>query len=171
MRARKVLILIGITVLVAPQLAMAVITFDQLDDDIFVISHRIKFYGSRGQAMKLVYEKVASLCVAAGYTHVKILDQESQAAQEDITANASIRARFFFEDGEERNDCKKKASEKYIEQAAVKLEAMGYQRPDPAVSTSAEATADDTGSCAVDQISAMVKAGLSDEQIKAACKE
>ncbi len=168
MRAMKVLILIGATVLVAPQLAMAVITFDQLGDDMFVVSHRIKVIGSRGKAMKMVYEKAASLCVAAGYTHLKIKNQDSEAAQQDDTANASVRVRFYFEDGEERLDCKRNASEKYIGQAAIKLEKKGYQPPDPA-SIVAEATAE-TGTCTVEQISAMAKAGLSAEQIKAACQ-
>ena len=65
--------------------------------------------------------------------------------------------RFYFEDGQERLDCRRKASEKYIEQAAIKLEKKGYQRPDPA-SIVAEARAE-TGSCTVEQISAMAKAG------------
>ena len=171
MRAMKVMIFVGIMVLVASQLAMAVITFTQLDDDLFIVSHQIKgLFGQRAKAMKLVYTKAASLCVAAGFTHLKIMDQESEAGGQHDSPNASIRVRCFFEDGEERIDCKKKASEKYIEQAAIKLKKEGYQRPDPAASTPAESTAE-IESCTVEQISAMVKAGLSTEQVKAACKQ
>ncbi len=116
--------------LVAPQAAWAVITFDQLDDDIFVVSHRIKVIGSRGKAMRMVYEKAASLCIAAGYSHFRILDQESEAIQEDDAANASVRVRFFFADGDERAECEAKASPEYIGQARDKLTRMGYRPPD-----------------------------------------
>jgi len=74
------------------------ITFTQLDDDVFVVSHRVKVIGLRGKAMKLVYTKTASLCVAAGFSHMKILEQESETGQADDSANASIRAQFYFED-------------------------------------------------------------------------
>ena len=113
MSTKSLLILIGFTALVAPQLALAVVTFDQLDDDVFVVSHRIKGIGSRGKAMKLVHEKAASLCVAAGYTHLKIDGESSQAAGQYDVANASLRVRFFFADGVERTDCEKKANTRF----------------------------------------------------------
>ena len=170
----KKLVVFFLALIFLPQAAPAVITFTQLDDDIFVISHRVKIIGSRGKAMRLVYEKSASLCVAAGFTHFKILDQESNASQRYDSANASIRVQFFFEDGEERIDCEKNASREYINQASAKLAKRGYEppeRPDPA--TPAPATAEDGAkpSCTVEQITAMVKAGFSDEQIKAACPD
>ena len=143
MKTMKVGILIGIALLAVPQLAMAVITFDQLDDDIFIVSHRVKakFWMSRGKALRMVYEKAASLCVASGYTHLEILQQESEALQEDDAANASIRVRFFLEDGEERIECGRNASDRYIEQAAVRLQKRRYRHPAPAASISAAATA------------------------------
>ncbi len=52
--------------------------------------------------MKLVYTKTASLCVAAGFSHMKILERESETGQVDDSANASIRAQFYFADGEDR---------------------------------------------------------------------
>lgn len=165
-----VLTLTVIALMVAPQLALAVITFDQLDDDTFIVSHKIKLYGSRGKAMKLVYEKAASLCVAAGYTYLAILDQESDAGGgQNDSANASARVRFHFEDGEGRIDCTVKASEKYISQAAVKLDKRGYKQPDLVASTTTE-TSTDTGSCTIEQIATMVQAGLAREQIEAACE-
>lgn len=138
MKATKIAILIGIAALIAPQLAGAVITFDRLDDDMFIVSHRVKvkFWTSRGQAQRLVYEKVASLCVAAGYTHFKILHQESEASQHyhfdddygQRAANASVRVQFFLEDAEERIECGRNASEKYVQQAAGKLARGGYRQ-------------------------------------------
>ena len=88
-------ITLALAVFLVSQTAFAVITFDQLADDIFVVSHRVKGIGSRGQAMRLVYDKTASLCVAAGFEYYAILDQESQATQENESANASIRVQFF----------------------------------------------------------------------------
>jgi hypothetical protein len=143
-RATRVLFVIGITVLAVPQLAMAVITFDQLDDDLFVVSHRVKvkFWMSRGQAVRKVYEKAASLCVAAGYTHFEILQQESEANQRDDDANASIRVRFSTEGGDERIECQRSASDRYVEQATGKLARRGYRPPPPAGGSSAATQAD-----------------------------
>ena len=95
--------------------------------------------------------------------------ESSRAAQQHDAANASVRVRFFFADGVERTDCEKNANAKYVDQAAAKLSKRGYQRPDPEASTSEEVTSQ-TGSCTVEQISTMAKAGLSAEQIKAACR-
>ncbi len=122
--------------------------------------------------MKLVYEKAASLCVAAGYSHLEILQQESEAAQHDDSANASVRARFSFEDGEGRIGCEKNASAEYVEQARAKLAKRGVQppeRPEPSVQDGAAEAEGDAWSCTVEQISTMVRAGFSDQQIKAAC--
>jgi hypothetical protein len=170
----RVLIVLLVAVLALPQSALAVITFDQLDDDIFVISHRVKIIGSRGKAQRLVYEKSASLCVAAGYVYFKILDQESNAAQQYESANASVRVQFFLEDGEGRIDCEKNATQEYVEQASAKLAKKGYKPPaQPEADEPQQAAEGEAGtkSCTVDQITAMVRAGLSDEQIKAACPD
>ena len=152
------------------QSAGAVITFTQLDDDIFVVSHRVKVIGSRGKAQKMVYQKAASLCMAAGYSYLAILHQESEAAQEDDSANASARVQFFHRDAEGRIACDKKADPKYVEQAREKLAKIGYQ-PMPETEEPPAAEEGASRSCTVEQISAMVKAGFSDEQIKAACPD
>lgn len=164
----RVVVLAIIAVLALPQLASAVITFNQLDEDVFVVSHRIKAIGSRGRAMKLVYEKTASLCIAAGFTHYKMLEQESNASQQYESANASVQVQFYFQDGEGRVDCERTASEEYIKQAREKLARRGYVKPKPPI-PAAEGEGSATGSCTIEQIAAMVRAGLSDEQVKAAC--
>ena len=170
MSTKSALVLIGFAALVAPRLALAVVTFDQLDDDVFVVSHMVKgLAGNRGKAMRLVHEKAASLCVAAGYTHLKIDGEASRGTGHRNNANASVRVRFFFADGVERTNCKKNADARYVAQAAAKLSKKGYQQPDPAASASEEVTSQ-VGSCTVEQISTMAKAGLSADQIKAACR-
>lgn len=164
-----------IVLLMFSQAAMAVITFTQLDDDIFVVSHRVKVIGLRGKAMKLVYTKTASLCMATGFSHMKILEQESETGQSDDAANASIRAQFFFEDGEERVECERNSDPQYIHQANQKLAKQGYQPPDrealPAKASEASAgeTSLDGASCSLEQVAAMARAGLTDEQIRGAC--
>lgn len=170
MKTLKVGIVLAVMTLIAPQLALAVVTFDQLSDDVFVVSHRVKLIGGRGQAMRIVYEKAASVCVATGYTHMAIIDQESQTWQHEEAANASIRVRFFLEGGEERIDCRTTASERFIEQARVKLVKKGYGPPVAPEDTSVEAI-EGYGTCSLDQVSVMERIGLSDRQIDAACSE
>ncbi len=174
---RNIFALLLVLVLL-PQAAVAVITFTQLDDDVFVVSHRVKVIGLRGKAMKLVYTKTASLCVAAGFSHMKILEQESETGQADDSANASIRAQFYFEDGDERVGCERNSDPEYIQQAGAKLVKMAYEPPKPEPERavgSAGAAAGETdlrdGSCTLEQVAAMARAGLTDEQIRAACLE
>ncbi len=163
---RRVLLLAAL-LLAMPQIAGAVVTFQQLDGNTFTVSHKVKWIGSRGQAMDLVYEKAASLCIAAGYTHMKIQDQESTSSGYYQSANATLTVKFFLETGEGRVDCDHKASDEYIQQAKKKLKKKGYEGP-IAVSDDGDET-EQENQCTVEQIAAMVKAGLSDEQIKAAC--
>ncbi len=163
------LVIVVVLALLLPQSASAVVSFTQLDDDVFVVSHRVKFIGSRGKAQKMVYQKAASLCVAAEYSYFKILHQESEADQLDDDANASARVQFFRADGEGRIGCEKNADERYLEQSMVKLAKIGYQPPPEGTDPPADRAA--ARSCTVEQISAMVKAGFSDEQIKAACPD
>lgn len=156
--------------LLAASSAHAVITFNQLDDDVFVVSHRVKGFGSRGKANRLVYEKAASLCLAAGFTHYKVLHQESNAVQEEESANATIRVQFYFQDGEDRLACEATADPEYVEEAREKLLATGYRWPEPPAPTAApRGGGTGLGSCTLEQIAAMARSGLSDDQIRAAC--
>lgn len=163
---KKVLVLMALLFAVAES-ASAVVTFQQLDGNTFTVSHKVKWIGSRGQAMDLVFEKAASLCLAAGYTHMKILDQETTSAGYYQNANATLTVKFFLETGEGRVDCHPKASDEYIEQAKKKLAKKGYTGPIEAADDGEESEGENQ--CTVEQIAAMVKAGLSEEQIKAAC--
>ena len=61
----------------------------------------------------MVYEKAASLCIAAGYTHLVVLSQESNAGGEYESANATVNVKFFQETGEGRIDCSVKATESH----------------------------------------------------------
>ncbi len=161
--------------LLASQAALATITFTQIDDDVFSVSHRVKLIGSRGKAMRMVYTKAASLCIAAGYTHYRVLQQESEAAQEDDTANASVQVKFFQEDADDRIGCERGSDPAYVDEASEKLRRRGYTPPpsasaEPAASpTSASAEGTSAGSCTLEQIAAMARAGLDDDKIRAAC--
>lgn len=155
-----------ILLLAVPQFALATITFHQLDGNTFTISHYVKWVGGRGQAMDLVYEKAASLCIAAGFTHLVIVEQESD---KHGVANATVTVQFFQEDGEGRVDCDVKASQEYITEAANKLDKQGYRGPTK-VDVPDEAQVTDN-TCTVEQITAMSRVGLTDNQIKAACSK
>lgn len=164
--------------LLASQAALATITFTQIDDDVFSVSHRVKLIGSRGKATRMVYTKAASLCIAAGYSHYKVLQQESEAAQEDDTANASVQVKFFQEDADDRIGCERGADPEYVAEARAKLHRQGYAPPPPPSATAAPAAAGpasptaagtSAGSCTLEQIAAMARAGLDDDKIRAAC--
>ncbi len=169
----RILICCLLLALIIPQAALAVVSFTQLDEDTFVVSHRIKGIGLRGKAIKLVYTKAASLCIAAGYSHMRIVNEESESGQSDDTANASMRVQFYFQDGEDRLDCDRQSDPEYILQAREKLAKRGYQWPEEPsqemLTTEAEGEGGDTGSCSIPQIAAMARTGLNDEQIIAAC--
>lgn len=162
--------------LAVPRAAPATITFTQLDDSVFSVSHRVKVLGSRAKATRMVFTKAASLCIAAGFSHYRVLHQESEAAQEDDAANATVRVRFFHRDADDRTGCERGADPLYVQEAREKLARLGYRAPpaDPgeAAAAAPAATADggsSAGSCSLEQIAAMARAGLSDEQIRAAC--
>ena len=174
MKGSKLFVVLCFLALAAPQVSHAIITFSQLAENIFVVSHRVKFIGSRGQAMRLVYTKAASLCVAAGFSHMEIVVQESDADQLDDSANASVRVKFYMASGEDRLDCEKNSNPEHTMEARNKLAKMGYQPPDPqekaaTAPTGAVSPGTSTGTCTIEQIVAMVEAGLGIEQIKAAC--
>jgi hypothetical protein len=175
-RKRQALAVLCVLALSAPDAGRAVITFSQLADDVFVVSHRVKLIGSRGQAMRLAYTKAASLCIAAGYSHFEILQQESQAGSEYEIANASIRVKLSSSGGGERLECAKSAEAQYIEEASNKLQRIGYQPPAVETAEAVPAAAEGSGApppgmCTVEQIVSMVTAGFDVEQIKAACPE
>lgn len=149
--------------------ASATMTFQQLDENTFSISHKVKWIGGRGQAMELVYEKAASLCIAAGYTHLELFGQESNASGYYQSANATLTVRFFQDAGEGRIACDVKASDEYVKQAKAKLKNRGYEGPTVADESAESQKAENH--CTVKQISAMVKAGMTESQIEAACGE
>ena len=172
MRMRLVFVSTLVSTLLLAPAAHAVITFTQLDEDSFTVSHMVKAIGGRGQAMKKVYEKAASLCVAAGFTHMKVLDQESYAGSDTQNANATVRVNFYFEKADERTSCAATASDDYVRQAREKLAKMGYEPPSKPSADDVEPADDDAElTCTVEQITTMIEIGLTTEQIKAACAE
>ena len=162
--------------LLLPQAAGAIITFTQLDDDVFSVSHRVKLIGSRAKATRIVYTKAASLCIAAGFSHYRVLSEQSEAAQEDDSANATLRVKYFHGDADDRTGCQRGSDPAYVDEARQELARIGYRPPPPDAGGGAEAEpaaeADCTpaGSCSLEQIAAMARAGLTDEQIRGACE-
>ena len=156
----------------------AVLTFTQLDENTFTVSHRVKGVGSRGKATKLVYTKAASLCLAAGYSHYLVLGQESQAHQQYQAANATLTVKFFQTDGEGRTECEGAADSEYVADAEAKLREQGYRPPEQSPPSDGPSSSEGTGAeapcpagCTLEQIAAMARAGLSDGSIRAACQE
>ena len=174
----RALLPLMLVLLIVPGAAFATISFTQIDGEVFSVSHRVKVIGSRGKATKMVYTKAASLCVAAGFSHMRILEQESEASQKDDQANASLRVKYYFEDADERLECEGLSDPQYVQEATNKLRKRGYEPPEPpddVAKATAAATApqgeSNTGSCTIEQVAAMARAGLSDDRIRAACLE
>lgn len=155
----------AILILIVPQVTLATITFHQLDESTFTISHKVKWIGGRATAMNNVYEKSSSLCIAAGYSHLVLVEQESSMMWGG--ANATVTVQFFLEDGEGRVSCEANASEEYIVQAKKKLDKRGYKGVPPARTLDKSESSENH--CTIEQITAMTKAGMTDNQIKAAC--
>lgn len=167
---RKIAILV-IVVIGVPLVASAVLTFQQLDGNTFTVSHKVKAFGGRGRAMKLVHEKATSLCIAAGYSHMKIIDQESHAGGGFQGPNATVTMKFFHNGAEDRVECDGNATDEYIKQAKKKLAKRGYEGPIESVEPEdPNSTFIKDSHCTVEQITAMINAGLAVEQIKAACE-
>ena len=121
--------------------------------------------------MKLVHEKATSLCIAAGYSHMKIMDQESHAGGGFQDPNATVTLKFFHNGAEDRVECEGNASAEYIKQAKKKLTKRGYEGPIGFVEPEdPNSTMIKDSHCSVEQITAMANAGLTVEQIKAACE-
>ncbi|MEZ5333663.1 MAG: hypothetical protein R2991_16885 [Thermoanaerobaculia bacterium] len=154
--------------------ASAVLHFDRLEEDLFAVRHKVLFMGSEEKAVKLVHEKAASICVAAGYTHYAVLELESTPLEDDESATAEATVRFFHEAGDERTACEEEADPEYVAEARRELGMPAAEAaPVPAVDGAPAAAAEPevrAGSCTVAQIAAMVRAGFSDEQIEAACR-
>lgn len=173
MKSRATASTILLSLLLTPAASHAIITFTQLGDDTFVVSHRIKAFGSRAKAMRMVHTKAASLCIAAGYSHMEVLDTESQAANEWEDANASITVQLHADAGDGRLDCDTNADPEYIRQASEQLARKGYVPPDAADESGAEEGetqgAGEGQACSIEQIVDMVETGLTVDQIEAAC--
>jgi hypothetical protein len=165
----RALALLCVATLFAAQAAEAVISFTQLEENVFVVKHRVKVIGLRSKAIRLVHQKSASVCMAAGYTHMEILEQESDSGESDDSVNASMKVAFYLEDGDERVGCEQDSTSDYIKQARTKLTKIGYRPPGRAEPVASGEGDPETGSCTIEQIAAMARAGLTDEQIKAAC--
>ena len=174
-RAASSLLLALILLLSAP--AHAVVTFKQIDQNTFSVSHKIKGFGSRGKATDLVFTKAASLCVAAGFSHYRVMSQESQSAAPLQPANATLTIKLFFEDSEDRTACEPSADPEYVREIEGLLSKLGYEQPspqtqDPDKSSEPEVAATtNIQGCSLEQIAAMARAGLTDERIRAACSE
>jgi len=162
------LFVVAVLLAVSP-VVLAALTFEQLGDDVFSVSHAVKGFGGRGVAMDVVYEKTASLCIAAGYTHLKVMDQQSTAGSDYEEPNATVQVQFLQRGGEGLIKCDLKATQKYIDEAKKKLGKRGYKGP--VAPTEAAEAPSGRGACTIAQIMTMTKSGLSEEQIKAACPD
>lgn len=130
---RKTFVLCALLGFVATA-AWADVKFTQLSDDQFIVHHRkLTTLGAEAKATRTAYKEAASLCIAAGFTHMEIKDQNIGERMHGSTfgggrgASADLRIRLFTDPDEETVDekdllaCEPLADPKKVEIAKRKL--------------------------------------------------
>ena len=91
-----------------PTPAHADVKFTKLSDTQYVVHHRKNSYlGAEAKAMKTAYKEAASICVAAGYTHLEIKEQNVGERHYGgfwgggRGASADVRIKLYMEPDEE----------------------------------------------------------------------
>lgn len=131
---RRNLLAIVIALSLPATAILADVKFTQLSDDQFIVHHRKHTtLGAEAKAMKTAVAEAASICVAAGFTHMELKDQN--VGERDHTgfwgggrgASADLRVKFFTEPDEDKIDekdlfeCKPLADDKKVAVAKRKL--------------------------------------------------
>lgn len=101
----------------------ATLRFQRSAEDRFVVSHNVKL-GGANKAVKMVYKKAASLCVAAGFSYFEVLGQEVGRPSQYQFAGGTLQVRFKHEQTEEGLDCQENSEPRYVELAKKKLKKM-----------------------------------------------
>jgi len=97
------------------------------------------FKSGDAKAARRASQRVASACVAAGFSHYQMLDTSSRDGKRGFTgslfrgggqnASATIRAKFFHEEVEDSYACSFAATKEYTKQARKIGKKNGYPWP------------------------------------------
>lgn len=97
------------------------------------------FRSGDAKAARRVSQRVASVCMAAGFTHYQMVDRSSRDGKRGFTgqifsgggqnASATIRAKFFHEEVEDSYPCSFAATKEYTKEARKIGKKNGYPWP------------------------------------------
>ena len=125
---KRNLVLVALMILIAvPVLASTRLM--RITDDTYLITHQKQSgFGGQGKALRMAYEKAASLCVNLDFKWFEILDTQSKGRGFGSAAASTMKVKFFKEkpDGEEREilSCKDLASKEQKVKMAKALAKM-----------------------------------------------
>ncbi len=109
--------------------AVADIKFTRLSENRFIVSHRKQqsMLGAEAKAMKTLYSEVASICIAAGYSHFELVTQDVQERSRGGPwgggrgASGTVDVKMRNEAGEDHIECAPLADPKKVGVAKKKL--------------------------------------------------
>lgn len=133
----KKAVLFGLLALVA-SLALADVKYTRLSKDQFIIHHRKQTtLGAEAKAVKTTYTEAASVCIAAGFSHLEIKEtnigerEHGTALGGGRGASADVRVEFYLDPGEDQIEeldllaCEPLADPQKVEKAKEKLAREG----------------------------------------------
>ena len=111
MKKLLVAILILLPFLATP--ATATTRLQKLSDSRYLLTHQKQTrFGGQGKAVRMAYEKAASLCLLLDYSWFEVRDSQSKGRTWGGAASATMEVKFYREQEEDDlNDCQALASE------------------------------------------------------------
>ena len=122
--------LAAVVLFLLPVAAYAKLDFKQLSKDEFLVFHqKTSQYGGPARAIKKLYEEVASLCIALGFTHFSSQEERQMSRQVGFhqRAGAMMRTKLSCGGSDDGILCQPLASPKKIATARKKIAKLRIQ--------------------------------------------
>ena len=92
--------------------------FHMLGEHRFALTHTVKSFGGAAAAQKVLYQKAASICIAAEYEHLEVLQQQIDRGGGFLAGpGGTMEVRLFKEPTDTSISCAENATEFYIKKA------------------------------------------------------
>ena len=118
---------IALALLFLPMVIYADVKFTRLSENRFIVSHRkLTSFGAEAKALKTLYGEVASICVAAGFSHFEIVTMDVQERHgswggDGRGASGTVDVKMRNEADEDFVECAPLADPKKVGMAKKKL--------------------------------------------------
>ncbi len=98
----------------------------KLSEDRYLLTHQKQTnYGGQGKAVRMNYEKAASLCLLLDYSWFEVRDTQSKGRSWGSGAASTMEVKFYREpEVEDLNDCEALASEKQKQKMGKALQRL-----------------------------------------------